>query len=386
MTPLEGMRVLSLEQYGAGPYGTMFLADLGAEVIKVENAATHGDAARHVGPHFLGENDSQYFQTWGSNKKSITLDLKTDEGQLAFRRLARTAEAVVNNLRGDQPEKLGLDYRSLKEVNPAIVCLHISAYGRDNTRKSRPGFDFLMQAEAGLMSLTGEPEMPPARFGASIVDFMTGITGMVGLLGCLLRARATGQGGDVDVSLFDVALHQLSYPGTWYLNGGTMPSRLRRGAHQSVAPVQTLKTKDGWVFLMCMTDRFWEDFAQRIGRADLIADPRFANAAARRENRDALTVLLDAELERKPTAEWMELLSGVLPIAPVYDVAEALANPFVEECGMVRSMRHPAKPDFRVLANPLKIDGMRPGQKACSPLGGDNRALLGDPAKKSAAE
>jgi crotonobetainyl-CoA:carnitine CoA-transferase CaiB-like acyl-CoA transferase len=127
MKPLEGMRVLTLEQFGAGPYGSMFLADLGAEVIKIENAATNGDAARHVGPHFLGPADSQYFQTWGSNKKSITLDLKTDGGQQAFRSLAAASEAIVNNLRGDQPEKLGLDYRSLEAVNPAIVCLHISA-------------------------------------------------------------------------------------------------------------------------------------------------------------------------------------------------------------------------------------------------------------------
>lgn len=232
MKPLEGMRVLTLEQFGAGPYGSMFLADLGAEVVKIENSATRGDAARHVGPHLLGADDSQYFQTWGSNKKSVTLDLKSEAGQRSFRRLVGTAEAVVNNLRGDQPEKLRLHYASLKSANPAIVCLHISAYGRDNTRKSWPGYDFLMQAEAGLMSLTGEPDGPPARFGSSMIDFMTGMTGVVGLLGCVMRARKTGTGCDVDTCLFDVALHQLSYPGVWYVNGGEVPSRLPRGSHQ----------------------------------------------------------------------------------------------------------------------------------------------------------
>ena len=193
MKPLEGMRVLTLEQFGAGPYGSMFLADLGAEVIKIENAATNGDAARHVGPHFLGPNDSQYFQTWGSNKKSITLDLKTEGGQQAFRSLAASSEAIVNNLRGDQPEKLGLDYRSLEPVNPAIVCLHISAYGRDNARKSWPGYDYLMQAEAGWLSVTGEPDGPPARMGLSVVDYSTGTTCALALLAGL-RLPHAGRG------------------------------------------------------------------------------------------------------------------------------------------------------------------------------------------------
>jgi crotonobetainyl-CoA:carnitine CoA-transferase CaiB-like acyl-CoA transferase len=380
------MRVLTLEQFGAGPYGSMFLADLGAEVIKVENAATRGDAGRHVGPYLLGENDSQYFQTWGSNKKSVTLDLKADDGREAFRRLAASAEAIVNNLRGDQPEKLGLDYKSLKSVNPAIVCLHISAYGRDNARKSWPGYDFLMQAETGLMSLTGEPDGPPSRFGASMIDFMTGMTGIVGLLSCVMRARATGQGCDVDTCLFDVALHQLSYPAVWYLNGGDMPTRLARSSHQSLTPVQTVRTKDGWIYVMCMMDKFWEELARRIGRAELIEDVRFASAAARLANRPALTAELDAAMSQRTTAEWLEILSGAAPVAPVYDVTQAFANPFLESTGMVQTMPHPARPDFKMLANPLKIDGERPKQKVCSPLGADNPAILGADAKQAAAE
>ncbi|MFM9848621.1 MAG: CaiB/BaiF CoA transferase family protein [Hyphomicrobiaceae bacterium] len=383
MKPLAGMRVLTLEQFGAGPYGSMFLADLGAEVIKVENAATGGDAGRHVGPHLLGENDSQYFQTWGSNKKSVTLDLKMEDGREAFRRIAGSAEALVNNLRGDQPEKLGLDYASLKAVNPAIVCLHISAYGRDNARKSWPGYDFLMQAETGLMSLTGEPDGPPSRFGASMIDFMTGMTGIVGLLSCVMRARVTGQGCDVDTCLFDVALHQLSYPAVWYLNGGDMPTRLARSSHQSLTPVQTVRTKDGWIYVMCMMDKFWEELARRIGRAELTSDARFATAAARLANRPALTAELDAAMGERTTAEWLEVLSGAAPVAPVYDVAQAFANPFLETTGMVRTMPHPARPDFKMLANPLKIDGERPEQRVCSLLGGDNKAILGAGAKQA---
>jgi crotonobetainyl-CoA:carnitine CoA-transferase CaiB-like acyl-CoA transferase len=386
MKPLEGMRVLTLEQFGAGPYGSMFLADLGAEVIKIENAATKGDAARHVGPYFLGSNDSEYFQTWGSNKKSVTLDLKTEGGQQSFRQMAARAEVVINNLRGDQPEKLGLDYEALKSANPAIVCLHISAYGRDNPRKSWPGYDYLMQAEAGLMSMTGEPDGPPVRFGLSLIDFMTGMTGIVGLLSCVMRARKTGRGCDVDASLFDVALHQLSYPGTWYLNGGDMPTRLPRGSHLSMTPVQTFRTRDGWIYIMCMLDKFWDELIARMERPDLGTDPKFTNATARRENRAELTRLLDAELQNKTTAEWLTLFAGAIPVAPVYDVAQAFANPFVAETGMVRAVPHPAKNEFRMLANPLKIDGVRPDQKVCSPLGGDNEALLGPARPQAAAE
>jgi crotonobetainyl-CoA:carnitine CoA-transferase CaiB-like acyl-CoA transferase len=377
MKPLAGMRLLTVEQFGAGPYASMFVADLGAEVIKVENAETGGDTSRNVGPRFLGENDSEYFQSINTNKKSVTLDLKSDAGRAGLRHLAAGADAIMNNLRGDQPEKLGLDYASLAAVNPAIVCLHISAYGRDNTRKGWPGYDFLMQAEAGLMSLTGEPDGPPQRFGSSVVDFLTGMTGMVGLLSCVMRARQTGKGCDVDACLFDMGLHLLSYPGTWFINGGPMPSRLPRGAHQSLTPVQTVRTRDGWIYVMCMKDKFWEVLAERIGRPELTADPRFATAAARRENRVELTRELDAAMSARTTDEWLETLTGLVPAAPVCDVAQALANPFVTETGMVGHVPHPAKPDFKMLANPLKIDGRRLELKVCSPLGADNEALLG---------
>lgn len=376
MKPLEGVRILTVEQFGAGPYGSLFLSDLGAEVIKIENAETKGDTSRHVGPRFLGENDSEYFQTLNTNKKSITLDLKSKAGVAALKRLVATADAVMNNLRGDQPEKLGLDYKTLKAVNPAVVCLHISAYGRDNERKAWPGYDFLMQAEAGLMTLTGEPDGPPQRFGSSMIDFMTGMTGAIGLLSCIIRARQTGKGCDVDTCLFDVAMHQLSYPGTWYINGGAMPSRLARSAHQSLTPVQTVQTKDGWIYVMCMKDKFWEELARRIGRPQYLEDPRFATAAARRDNRGALTDVLDEAMSLKTTDEWLDLLRGHLPVAPIYDVAQAIANPFVTAAACVQPVPHPASPNFKMLANPLRIDGQRLELVPCSPLGADNAALL----------
>ncbi|MBR0641859.1 CaiB/BaiF CoA transferase family protein [Plastoroseomonas hellenica] len=377
MRPLEGMRVVAVEQYGAGPYGTMFLADLGAEVIKIENAETGGDPARHVGPHMLGAADSQYFQAWNLSKRSVALDIKSPDGRRQFQALVQGADAVVNNLRGNLPGKLGIDYAGLQAVNPAVVCLHISAYGRDNERASWPGYDYLMQAEVGLMSLTGEPDGPPSRVGASMIDTMTGMTGVIGLLSAVLRARQTGIGCDVDTCLFDVAMHQLSYSAMWYLNEGDASRRLARSSHLSLVPVQTFPTADGWIFVMCMTEKFWQLFCEGIGRPDLPEDPRFAGFTARRENQAALTAVLDAVLRQAPTAHWLKILGGLLPVAPVKDLAEALDSDFVRAKGMVQSIPHPAKSAMKVLANPLKIDGVRPTQSACAPLGADNAALLG---------
>ena len=383
MKPLEGVRVLTFEQFGAGPYASMLLADLGAEVIKVESPEAGGDAARHVGPHMLANGDSQYFQTWNMNKKSVALDIKSADGRAGFEQLVKSADAVMNNLRGDQPEKLGLDYASLKHINPKIVCLHISAYGRDNERKGWPGYDFLMQAEAGIMGLTGEPDGAPARVGCSMVDFMTGATGATGLLACILRAHKTGKGCDVDVCLFDVAMHQLSYSAIWYLNEREASRRQPRSAHLAVAPVQTFPTADGWIFIMCMTDKFWNNLVHALGRPDLKTDDRFATSPLRRQNRDALTEVLDRELRKRPTREWIEAFAGLLPVAPVYEMDEALDADFPHRTGMIRNVPVAGREDFRVLGNPIKVDGKRPEQTAAPTLGADNDALL---AKKPAAQ
>jgi crotonobetainyl-CoA:carnitine CoA-transferase CaiB-like acyl-CoA transferase len=243
MKPLQGVRIVSVEQFGAAPYGTMLLADLGAEVIKVENAAIGGDPSRKTGPYMLGTNDSEYFQAFNINKKSVSIDLRTADGKAALRELVTGADALINNLRGDLPAKMGLDYKSMAAVNATVVCVHVSAYGRDNARASWPGYDYLMQAESGLMHLTGEPDGPPSRLGApSIIDHTTGLTAAVGLLSAIIQARTTGKGCDVDTCLLDVALHQLGYVATWYLNEGHVSMRQRRSAHYSVAPVQTFPT------------------------------------------------------------------------------------------------------------------------------------------------
>jgi crotonobetainyl-CoA:carnitine CoA-transferase CaiB-like acyl-CoA transferase len=373
--PLEGIRVLTLEQFGAGPYGTMFLAELGAEVIKIE--APEGDPSRQVGPYKLGHDDSEYFQAWNLGKKSVTLDLKSRAGRVRFEELVKSADCVVNNMRGTQPARLGIDYPSLCRIKPSIVCLHISAYGRGNERKDWPGYDFLMQAEAGLMELTGDPEGAPTRVGVSLIDSMSGLTGIVGLLSCLLRARTTGKGCDVDTCLYDVAMHQLNYPGTWYLNEGDVSPRLPRSAHLSLAPVQTFPTRDGWIFIMCMTQKFWLSLCQAMGRADLVADPRFPDPNTRAKNRAELGAALDPTFRTRTTAEWLANFNGLLPAAPVYRLDQALDSGFAEETGMVSSVPHSAKGMLRVIANPIRIDGQRPAQAACSALGADNEQILG---------
>ena len=378
--PLDGVRILSAEQYGAGPFGSMLLADLGAEVIKIENPHDGGDVSRATGPFFLGSDkaqpDSQFFQSFNRNKKSMTLDLKTAAGQAVFRKLAATSHAVMNNLRGDLPAKLGLTHALLKDVNPALVCVHLSAYGRDNERANWPGYDYLMQAEAGYLHLTGEPDGPPTRMGLSMVDYMTGTTTAMALLAGLLGAQRTGQGRDVDISLFDVALAQLTYPAAWYLNGGHVVERMPRSAHPSTVPCQMVKTQDGWLFVMCMTPKFWEALAHGIDQPGLLADPRFATPVLRREHRQTLSDLLDAAFTQASSQTWMSRLAGKLPVAPVLNVAQALDNPYAASVGMVQTVPHPSDSGLRLVANPVKLDGQRTPAKACSALGADTDALL----------
>ncbi len=370
--PLSGTRILSSEQYGAGPYGTMFLAQLGAEVIKIE-PPKGGDSARATGPYFLGDDDSLFYQTFNLNKRSITLDTRTVAGRDVLHRLVRTADAATNNARGDLPAKLGLDYAALGQVNPAIVCVHASAYGRTGPRASWPGYDYLMQAEAGFMSLTGTPDDPPTRFGLSMVDFMTGTMLATSTLAGLLDARATGRGRDYDISLLDAALHQTSYPALWYLNKSFVTGRAARSAHPSVTPSQTFRTADGWVFVMAQMTKFWTLLVEAIGAPHLASDPRFATMPARLENREALTTILDGIFLQYPTAHWVGKLGGIVPVAPVYGLAEALDNPRMAD--MIDTVEHPQGP-LRVLANPIKIDGERLPNRAAPKLGCDTDALL----------
>jgi len=374
--PLEGLRVLAIEQYGAGPWGSLYLADLGAEVIKIENPKDGGDVSRGVGPHFFAPGDSQFFHTFNRNKKSIALDLKHPEGAAVFRDLAASADALLDNLRGDVPAKIGLSYAQLKAVNPRLVCAHLSAYGREGTRASWPGYDFLMQAEAGYLTLTGEPGAPPAKFGLSMVDLSAGLVAALGLLAAVLKARASGQGCDLDTSLYDVALHHLNYPATWYLNAGAVTGRQPRSAHPSVVPSQLYTTKDGWIFVMCNKEKFWRVLADALGHPAWCDDPRFADFEARLRHRDALQQLLDAAFARHTTAAWLEQLAGRVPVAPVRDVGEALDSAFVSERADVADYKRAEGSPARMVANPIRMPGVTLPTQAAPALGAQTDVVL----------
>ena len=375
MLPLENVRILAVEQYGAGPFGTMFLADQGAEVIKIENPSDGGDMSRDVGPFFFEEHDSHFFHAFNRNKKSLTLDLSKPGGKGVLHDLVKTADALASNLRGDVPEKLGLTYGHLKAHNEKIVCAHLSAYGRDNERASWPGFDYLMQAEAGYFSLTGEPGGPPARFGLSIVDLMTGLGLAYALLAALTGARASGKGRDIDVSLFDMALHNVNYPAAWYLNEDHVVGRMSRSAHPSLTPCQLYTTADGWIFIMCNKEKFWPTLCEEIDRPEWADDPRFRRFSNRLENRDLISELLDEVLKEKTTAEWMQRFAGKVPASPINDVAQALDNPFVTENARLQTLEHPTAGEFRLVAPPVRT-GEPPPSRPAPRLGEHTEEIL----------
>ena len=373
--PLGGVRVLTVEQYGAGPFGTQYLADQGAEVIKIESPSMGGDYARAVGPHFFADEHSQFFHSFNRNKKSLSLDISKPEGKEVFHELVTTADAVTSNARGDVPARLGITYEELGAINPKIVCAHLSAYGREGSRANWPGFDYLMQAETGYFALTGEPESPPTRMGLSIVDLMTGLGLAYSVAIGVLSARETGMGRDMDISLFDTALFNLCYPGTWYLNAGVNQQREPRSGHPSLVPCALYTTKDGWIYIMCNKEKFWPALCDAIEKPEWADDPRFATFDRRLGNRMLLQDLLDVELSHQSTAEWLKIFAGSVPAAPLNDVKGALDNPFVAERGLIQTLNLEGHGDIRLIDTPIK-SGVSTPSKPAPTLGEQTDELL----------
>lgn len=383
--PLDGLRILALTQLGAGPYGMQVLGDLGAEIIKIEDPTTGGDEARSVPPEPIG-GDSLYYQSFNRHTRSLTLNLRTPAGHELFLRLAARVDAVYANPRGDLPAKLGLDYASLKDVNPRIVCCTLTGFGRSGPRAADPAYDYLLQALAGFMTVTGEPDGPPVRSGVAVVDFAGGVMSALGLMVALLRARATGIGGDVDVSLHDTAVSMLTYFATSYLRSGVEPRRFRHGSHSSVVPSQSFATRDGWVLVMCMKEKFWRRLIELIGRPDLAGDPRYAGFAERLQHREALLAELEPLFRTGTTAEWIALLRGQVPCAPVNTIAQALADEQVLHRNMVVAVEHPRYGTLREVGCPIKIDDLEPRYAPGATLGADTDTILGEWLGMSAAQ
>lgn len=354
--PLEGLRILAVSQFGAGPFGTQMLADLGADIIKIEDPGVGGDSARYV-PPFQGAADSPYFQSFNRGKRSVALNLRHPDGRAVLRDLVRVSDAVFNNARGDLPDKLGLTYAALREVNVKIVCCSLTGYGRTGPRAGEPAFDYLVQGYAGYMSVTGEPDGPPGKCGVSVIDFAGGYAAMVGLMVGLFDAQRTGVGRDVDVSLFDTAVSMLSYFAVWTLNHDWIVERTRDSAHQTLVPAQNFPTRDGWIVVFCNKDKFWRDLVDTLGAPELAADPRFATFADRFAHREALLPLLRARFATRTTAEWLERLRGRVPCAPVNDVRQALADPQVRAGDMIVEVEHPEFGTLREVRSPVRTEG-----------------------------
>jgi crotonobetainyl-CoA:carnitine CoA-transferase CaiB-like acyl-CoA transferase len=369
--PLADVRVIALEQYGAGPWGTLQLADLGAEVIKIEDPLAGGDVGRYVPPYQEGE-DSLFFETFNRNKQSVALDLRHPQSRGVLEDLVRASDVVYSNLRGDQPMKLRITYEDLKGVNPKIVCCSLSGFGTTGPRAAEGGYDYMMQGLAGWMSLTGEPDGPPTKSGLSLVDLSGGYVSTIAVLAGLWRARRDGVGCDCDVSLFETALHELVYVGTWAATKGYTPPRLSSSAHPSIVPFQNFATADGWIVVAGPKQKFWERLCVAIGHPELATDERFADFAARARHRDELVPLLEAAFATRTTSEWLSILreAGV-PSAAVNDVAGALEDPQAKARGAVVEIEHPRLGAVRQVASPLRVSGAEPPLRR-APLRGEH--------------
>ncbi|MFC2949183.1 CaiB/BaiF CoA transferase family protein [Virgibacillus sediminis] len=375
MKPLEGIRILSIEQYGAGPFATSLLADMGAEVIKIEDPNTGGDVSRTVIPYAENQ-DSLFFQSINRNKKSVSLDMKSREDKEIFHSLVETSDAVFNNLRGDVPDKLGVNYHHLKEINPRIVTCSLSGFGNTGSMRKEPAYDYLLQAMNGHMSLTGEPGGPPSKFGISIVDFSTGMMAALGLMIGIVQAQTHGKGSDIDVSLFDTSLSVLNYLAIWHLNKGYKPERNAYSSHPTLVPSQLFPTQNGYMILMCNKEKFYQILTTELNRPDLAKNDKFKDFQARLDNKKELIEILNDIFIQHDTDYWLKKLKGKVPVAPVNTVEEALSQPLVEERNMIVDVASKTFGDIKMLGTPIKVSGYTPTYAEGPALGEHNEEIL----------
>ena len=368
--PLAGIRVIEIGHMLMGPYCGMLLADLGAEVIKVEPGPA-GDIGRSISPHAIGSHNA-YFASLNRNKKSVVIDLASESGREAFGELVATARALVTNLRPSAIKKLGLTYESVKRWNPKIVCVALTGYGLESPYSERPAYDYVIQALTGIMALTGDPNSPPTKTGYSAVDNSAGIMGAVGLLAKLVEAK----GGQVDIAMYDVMLSQLNYLAGAWLNAGESASRYPLSAHPYVVPAQIFKTQDSWVVMFITHDDFWRRFAEEVGHPEWVSDARFATMAARRENREQVLKVVGELLLRDTTEHWTSRLAPLgLVVAPVETLEQALASEHTLARAMVAEIPTPSGV-IRVVGNPIKFPGVKDRYDAPPQLGQHNDVLL----------
>lgn len=351
--PLDGVRVIDLSRILAGPFCTMVLGDLGADVVKVEEPV-HGDDTRAWGPPFQGD-QSAYFLSVNRNKRSIGLDLKSPEGKRIIRRLVERADVLVENFRPGAAARLGLGYEELSTVRPELVYASISGYGQTGPDAHRPGYDAIAQARSGIMSVTGEPDGPPVRVGVSSGDIGAGMWAAIGILAALNARRSTGRGQHVDVSLLDGQVAWLTYVAAGYFASGTTPKRYG-SAHPSIVPYQAIRTADGHVMVAVGNEALWRSFALAVGLTELIDDPLYAVNELRVRNREALIGAIEEVLSCKPTDHWVTILQEAgVPAGPINDVPAAVSDAQVLARGMVVEFEHRSAGLVRVVGSPIKL-------------------------------
>ena len=365
--PLSGIRVADFSRVLAGPLATMLLADLGADVIKIERPET-GDDTRGWGPPFIG-GDAAYFLSLNRNKRSVTLDLSSDEGRSAARRLALASDVVVENFRPGLMERFGLDHASLAAEHPGLVYCSLTAFGEGDPA-ARPGYDIIVQALSGLMSFTGHPGGEPTKVGVALLDVICGLYACNAIQAALIGRGATGRGARVTVSLFDASVAALVNQAANYLLGGLVPEPLGN-AHPNIVPYQLFETADRPIILAAGNDRLFERACEVIGRPELAADERFATNAARVRNRDALIPLLSAELASRSAAEWLAALeAAAVPCAPVRTLDEVFAS--AEGAAAIQEIDDPARGPLRLVADPIRVGGRMPPARFPPPLLGEH--------------
>ena len=356
MKLLEGLRVLDLSRMLAGPYGSMLLADMGAEVIKVEEP-DGGDPMRVMGPPFLPDGESAYFLSINRNKKSMALDLTTPAGRDVFLDLARVADVVWENFRPGVLTRLGCDYAALSRVNGRLVLCSISAYGQQGPYRDWPAFDLALQAMGGAMSVTGEPGGRPVRMGLPMGDLAGGMFGAFAVVAALLRRQTTGQGTHVDLSLLDCQVSLLTYMAQYYWADGRVPGPQGSG-HASVVPYQALASRDGHLIVAVFAEKFWRGFCVASGHPEWEHDPRFATNRDRVANRPALMALVGDVMKTRTTDEWLSRMQAEgVPAAPILGVDRVLEDPQVKHRQMVVEMKHPRHGATPTLGTPIKCDG-----------------------------
>ena len=385
--PLSGLRVLDLTRVLAGPTCTQMLGDLGAEVIKIERPEA-GDDTRGFAPPFVpNTKESAYFVGVNRNKKSVTLDIAKPEGQAIIHKLLEHCDILVENFKVGALAKYGLGYEQLAKTHPRLIYCSITGFGQTGPYAPRPGYDALIQAMGGVMSLTGEPNGSPQKVGVPVADLFAGLYGCIGILAAVNHRNSTGQGQQIDIGMLDTHVAWLANQGMNYLATGENPPRLGN-QHPNIAPYQEFPTKDGYIILAVGNDPTFERFCKAFGQEALLADPRFATNPIRVQNRQLVTDTLTPVMKSKTTAEWIDALEALkIGCGPINTLEQVFADPHVQAREMVVEMAHGSGETVKVIANPVKLSATPPSYRSAPPvLGEHTNAVLSDVLKMSAAE